>query len=107
MRVAVEVLPPLPPSACASCRPLEAEVRRLQGALKEAEATARRLDIELVEQKAANAKLKTLLEEARRAGKRQARPFSKGGAKPDPKRSGRKSGDQHGKHGHRDVPSRV
>jgi len=45
-----------------------------------------------------------LLEEARRAGKRQAAPFRKGPPKPDPKPPGRKSGPAHGKHGHRPPP---
>src|SRR5918995_1423662 len=44
------------------------------------------------------------LEEAVRAGKRQAAPFRKGPPKPDPKTPGRKSGDAHGKHGHRPPP---
>jgi hypothetical protein len=35
------------------------------------------------------------------AGKRQAAPFRNGPPKPDPKRPGRKAGDQHGTHGHR------
>jgi len=46
------------------------------------------------------------LEEVRRAGKRQAAPFSKGDPKTEPKRPGRKSGDSHGRHGHRRVPAR-
>src|SRR4051812_48572342 len=37
-------------------------------------------------------RLKKELEEARRAGKRQAAPFSKGSPKANPKRSGRKPG---------------
>jgi transposase len=49
--------------------------------------------------------LTRLLEEARRASKRQAAPFRKGPPKPDPKRPGRKPGDRHGRHGHRPVPS--
>jgi transposase len=44
------------------------------------------------------------LEEALRAGKRQAAPFRKGPPKPDPKAPGRKSGDAHGRHGHRLPP---
>jgi transposase len=44
------------------------------------------------------------LEEAARAGKRQAAPFRKGPPKPDPKKPGRKSGDAHGTHGHRPSP---
>lgn len=45
-----------------------------------------------------------LLEEARRAGKRQAAPFRKGPPKANPKTPGRKAGDAHGRHGHRPPP---
>jgi transposase len=44
------------------------------------------------------------LEEALRAGKRQAAPFRKGPPKADPKTPGRKAGDAHGRHGHRPQP---
>jgi transposase len=46
-----------------------------------------------------------LLDEARRAGKRQAAPFRKGPPKPNPKTPGRKAGDAHGRHGHRPPPA--
>jgi transposase len=49
-------------------------------------------------------RLTRLLEEQRRSGKRQAAPFRKGPPKPDPKRPGRKAGEQHGSHGHRPPP---
>jgi transposase len=44
------------------------------------------------------------LEEALRAGKRQAAPFRKGPPKSDPKTPGRKAGAAHGRHGHRLPP---
>jgi transposase len=50
------------------------------------------------------ARLRGELDEARRAAKRQAAPFRKGPPKPNPKRPGRKAGDQHGPHGHRSPP---
>jgi transposase len=50
------------------------------------------------------AELAGLLEEARRAGKRQAAPFRKGPPKAQPKTPGRKAGDAHGCHGHRPPP---
>src|SRR2546421_2355492 len=50
------------------------------------------------------AELTRLLEEALRAGKRQAAPFRKGPPKPDPKAPGRKAGEAHGTHGHRPEP---
>ena len=50
------------------------------------------------------AELTRQLDEALRAGKRQAAPFRKGPPKPDPQTPGRKSGDAHGQHGHRPAP---
>jgi transposase len=52
-------------------------------------------------------KLEGQLEEARRAGKRQAAPFSRGEPKSAPGRPGRRSGDGHGRHGHREPPGEV
>ena len=51
------------------------------------------------------ADLEKRLEALERAGKRQAAPFSKGKLKPNPKKPGRKSGEQHGVHGHRPPPA--
>ena len=45
------------------------------------------------------------LQEALRAGKRQAAPFRKGPPKPNPKAPGRKAGDAHGRHAHRALPT--
>jgi transposase len=50
------------------------------------------------------AELTRKLDDALRAGKRQAAPFRKGPPKPDPKTPGRKAGDAHGTHGHRPPP---
>ena len=44
------------------------------------------------------------LELARRAGKRQAAPFSKGEPKSDPRKPGRKPGEDYGRKAHRAVP---
>jgi len=52
-------------------------------------------------------RLQKELEAARRAGKRQAAPFSKGAPKKDPRRPGRKRGTRHGRHGHRKPPEHV
>lgn len=54
-----------------------------------------------------NERLKSELEAARRAGARQAAPFSKGPALAHPKRPGRKAGPAHGRHGQRPVPTDV
>lgn len=48
--------------------------------------------------------LQKRIEELERASKRQAAPFSKGPPKIDPKKPGRKSGELHGQHAHREPP---
>lgn len=53
------------------------------------------------------AELRRIIEELRRAGKRQAGPFSKGPPKPKPKRPGRKPGDDYGTRFQRDQPERI
>jgi transposase len=52
-------------------------------------------------------RLKKELEAARRAGKRQAAPFSKGAPKKNPRKPGRKSGKDGGPRAHREPPPRV
>jgi transposase len=54
--------------------------------------------------RAENQRLRQLLEEAQRAGKRQAAPFSKGQQKRKPKKPGRKPGDDYGTKAHRPPP---
>lgn len=51
------------------------------------------------------AELEEQLGQVRRSGKRQAAPFSKGAPSTDPARPGRKTGDAHGRHGHRMAPA--
>jgi transposase len=50
------------------------------------------------------AQLKKRIEELERTAKRQAAPFSKNKPKDKPEKPGRKKGDQHGAHGHREPP---
>ena len=71
----------------------EAEIGRLQRERKKLQQEVERLKQEL--------------EQARRAGKRQAAPFSKGEPKAEPKRPGRKAGPGYGRRGYRAVPSKV
>ena len=52
-------------------------------------------------------RLTQALEAARRAGTRQAAPFSKGAPTPTPRRAGRRAGRQHGRHGHRQPPAHI
>ena len=54
-----------------------------------------------------NEKLKKLLEEAQRAAKRQAAPFSRGTRKPNPKSPGRKPGADYGQHRRKPIPQHV
>ncbi|MCA1846015.1 MAG: transposase, partial [Actinobacteria bacterium] len=76
---------------------LEGEVGRLSSALAERDAMVAERDARIAE-------LEERLAEARRAGKRQASPFSKGDPKDEPARPGRKAGAAHGRHGHRQPP---
>jgi len=76
---------------------LSAEVSELRAALARAEQRG-------IERDARIAELEALLEASRRSGKRQAAPFSKGDPTGEPKRPGRKSGESHGRHGHRFAP---
>jgi transposase len=52
-------------------------------------------------------RLTQALEAARRAGKRQAAPFSKGAPITPPRPPGRRSGRRHGCHGHRPPPTTI
>ena len=54
-----------------------------------------------------NTRLKDELEAARRAGARQAAPFSKGAPKRRPRRAGRKPGAKYGCQGRRPIPAVV
>ena len=81
-------------------RDLESEVDSLR---RENESLQRRLDRILAE----NERLRRQLEEALRSLKRQAAPFSKGDAKAEPKRPGRKPGAEYGARACRPVPVRI
>lgn len=54
-----------------------------------------------------NDRLRTELEAARRAGCRQAAPFSKNEPSPHPRRPGRKAGPAYGRRGHRPIPTHI
>jgi transposase len=78
-------------------RELQAEIERLRLLLAERD---RLLD----QLQQTNRDLQQRLEAAERTAKRQAAPFSRGMPNPNPKRPGRKPGDQHGAHSHRPPP---
>ena len=63
-----------------------------------------RLEREVANLRADVQRLTRLLEEQRRAGKRQSAPFSKGQPKRQPKKPGRKAGDDYGVKAHREPP---
>jgi transposase len=73
------------------------ELQQLREQLAERDRVIARLE-------AANRDLQARLTAAEKSAKRQAAPFSKGEPGPDPKPPGRKSGEAHGRHGHRPVP---
>jgi transposase len=72
------------PVRCAGCQALQRRVHDLQ---------------------AENQRLRGQLDEARRAGKRQAAPFAKGKPSAQPKKPGRKPGKDYGPKAHRQPPS--
>jgi hypothetical protein len=62
-------------------------------------------DIEVLKRE--NERLRQLLEEALRAAKRQAAPFSRQKPKAQPQRPGRKAGKQYGRRYRRPLPDKV
>ena len=88
-------------------RDSEREIERLRRELERSEAERVRLERDRDRLRRENERLKHELDLARRAGKRQAAPFSKGAPVPTPRRSGRRAGARHGCHRHRPPPARV
>src|SRR5262249_15165088 len=84
----------------ASLNDLYREIERLRRELEKSERARERLKRE-------NEQLKKDLAATRRAGKRQAAPFSKGAPKSHPRRAGRRAGRRHGRHGHRRAPATI
>src|SRR5215469_3466984 len=66
-----------------------------------------RLEREVAELRAQVERLTQLLDEQRRAGKRQAAPFAKGPPRPKPKKPGRKPGKDYGVKAHRQPPEHI
>jgi transposase len=84
---------------------MEQLIVELRGVVARLEGVIATLNETLVARDERIAKLEELLEDSRRSGKRQAAPFSKGDPADEPKPPGRKSGQQHGRHGHRMAPT--
>jgi transposase len=74
------------PNDCPGCRRLQAQVAALEKEL---------------------ARLRQLVEAKEREGKRQAAPFRKMKKPAQPKKPGRKPGEEHGPHAHRVVPQHI
>ena len=86
---------------------LEKDNKRLERDNKRLERNNERLEKEKEKLREEAERLRKELEMARRGGKRQAVPFSKGNPKSKPKRPGRKAGAGYGLKGHRAAPSRI
>ncbi len=86
---------------------LEWRVRELEKQLGWALARIAKLEAENAELRAENVALRKALDEQRRAGKRQAGPFSRNNPKTNPKRPGRKGGSEYGAVSHRPKPERI
>lgn len=80
------------------------ENERLRRRVAELESLLEKLTRTVDQQAKVIEKMTVALEVARRAGKRQAAPFRQGPAKTEPKRPGRKPGDQYGQQFRRAVP---
>jgi len=92
---------------CPLCESTQRENRRLRARIEELEKEIERLVKQHDRDQEELSHLKILLEKTRRAGKRQAAPFSKGTAKEQPRRPGRKPGSKYGKKAYRQPPKRV
>jgi transposase len=82
-------------------------VSRLEATIGQLQAMVASLSESVASRDARIAELEKLLEDSRRAGKRQAAPFRHGEVSDEPKRPGRRSGEAHGRHGHRMAPARI
>lgn len=81
-----------------------ADLRRL---IVQLESTIESLNASVADRDARIVELEVKLGESRRAGKRQAAPFSKGDPTPDPKTPGRKRGPAYGQQATRVRPERI
>lgn len=80
-------------TSCPGCKQRDEIIARLERRVADLEVQVERLT--------------RLLDEQRRAGKRQAAPFSKGPPKKEPKKPGRKPGAQYGTQANRPPPEQI
>jgi transposase len=83
------------------------EIERLERARRDVERQRDRLRRERDRLRERVDRLEDELDAARRAGFRQAAPFSKGAPRAAPRRPGRKPGSAYGRKAHRAIPARV
>jgi transposase len=95
------------PRSDESIAQLRQEIVRLREELERSETDRARVERERARLERENARLKDELEAARRAGARQAAPFSKGAPKRRPRRPGRRPGAAYGRQGRRPIPPAV
>jgi len=86
---------------------LRREIERLKRDQTRAQHDRDRLEREIERLRQEHDRMKNELDLARRAAKRQAAPFSKGAPKANPKRPGRKPGNNYGPKGHRPIPAKI
>lgn len=86
---------------------LREELARAEADRAAAERARAQLERERARLERENTRLKDELEAARRAGARQAAPFSKGAPRRRPRRPGRRPGAAYGRRGRRPVPTVV
>ena len=86
---------------------LETEGQRVRAERDQLAGQVERLGVGNQQLRARIGELAWQVEELRRAGRRQAAPFSKDRPNPSPRRPGRKAGDAYGRRARRPVPDRV
>lgn len=82
-------------------------IEELWRELRQLRARVEQLERENADLRRENAKLREALEEARRSGRRQAAPFSRGKRKDRPDKPGRKAGSAYGSQARRTPPKHV
>lgn len=82
-------------------------IEELWRELRQLRVRVEQLERENADLRRENAKLREALEEARRSGKRQAAPFSRGKKKEHPNKPGRKAGSAYGRQARRARPKRI
>lgn len=83
------------------------EIQELRRELQRLRDRVEQLERENAQLRNENTRLRDALEEARRSGKRQAAPFSRGNKKDRPNKPGRKAGSGYGSQARRAVPKHI